>query len=113
MSLGFITFGKGLHIDNHSCDGLRSFLLQQAATMDEERAAQGSLRNIDDEQVSQEHDHGVLIEDAIGQRIWLEASQFDVSMERGGMGNEKNNGNAGNGNESGKRQPMGKRIWLG
>ena len=61
---------QGLHSDRYSRDGLRAFLMERAATTDEERAARGPPRNLDqDRQGVEEADQGMWLRTQKGNGI--------------------------------------------
>lgn len=75
---------QGPHKDRHTYEESRPRLREQATIKDEERAAQGSLKQLGNEKPDvQLHEQGQWIEGACGGSAWVEADQIYSLIEGG------------------------------
>ena len=101
---------QGLDSDKYSYGGFRAFLMEQVAVKDEEEAARGSPKNMEQEkQEYEEEDQGMWIEDAKGEWHWFEPAQIYVLFKGKGKG-FKGKGEGKGKNNSGQRRQTERNI---
>ena len=110
---------QGFHTDRHIYEEPGARLTEQVTVKDEERAANGSARPLEeDEREVPTHDQGQWIEDPSGIHAWFEAEQLNALMDGGegngiGKRNWKEIGGQGKGTDKGKGGLHGSCNWCG
>ena len=79
---------QGLQDERVSYDALRSFLMEQATIEDEERAAKGNIKSLEEDAVpaadNSRFEEGAWMKNCNGEPVWLEPQQLNALFKRKG-----------------------------
>lgn len=118
MKVLFEEFGlyarrRGLHTDKHMYDDFSSCLVEQASIKDDEKAARGALKQMEEvREEPAEFDQGQWVTEPFGNTAWIEAAQLNA-LAKGATSKGKWKTCKGKGKRNRDGKGFGKSAFIG